>query len=59
MTGRVLIVALLCLTILGALAMFLHVEGGKDIALTAVGALAGALAGQKVPPCEEKLAPGP
>jgi hypothetical protein len=53
-TGRVLIVALLCLTGLGALAMCLQVDGAKDIALTAAGALAGALAGQQIPPCAEK-----
>jgi hypothetical protein len=34
--------------------MYLQVDGAKEIALTAMGALAGALAGQKVPPCAEK-----
>lgn len=46
MSDRVMMTALLCVTVLGGLALWLSPETGKEITAAAVGALGGVMAGR-------------
>ena len=43
MSGRVIVTALVCLTVIACLALWLDVATGKEIAAAVVGAIAGGL----------------